>query len=870
MKRLYLLLILIPVITSVRANHITGGQIYYTFAGQSGSNYTYNVTLNLYRDCYSTGAQLDPNASIAIFDRGTGAMVWQNLVPRTRIDVQNLSSPSPCINNPPPVCYQIGYYQFSVTLPASVNGYIISYQRCCRIAGINNIAGTSSTVGATYTAEIPGTAQVANGPANNSAHFIGPDTVIVCQNTQFTYSFNAFDADGDSLVYSFCDAYTGGSVGNAAPNPPSPPPYTPITYAVPFSGSQPMGAGVTINPQTGLVTGPAPAFGIYVVTACVYEFRNGQLIATQRKDLQIKVGDCSVAQVNLSPSYITCNGYSWTFVNGGDQSLISSYFWTFGDPASGINDSSTLASPTHVFSDTGVFIVTLITNRYGQCSDTGHTIMRVYPGFFPGFTYAGICANHPTQFHDTTRTIYGVVNSWSWNFGVTTTAGDTSHLQNPTYTYTTPGVYNVQFIVTNSKGCIDTVIKPVTIMDKPPLTLAFRDTLICIGDSVKLLASGNGTFSWTPLSFITSPNTPTPTVHPPNTTYYYVQLNDSGCLNNDSVHVRVVATVSLTAFRDTTICQGDSVQLHAISDASQFLWTPSANFIDPTVPNPIAITNTTTTYHVTAYIGHCSSSASVIVKTIPYPQADAGPDTTICFNSTAQLHAKIVGSRFSWSPTRTLSNPAILNPIAVPSGTTSYILTVTDTLGCPKPKKDTIVVTVLPKINAFAGRDTMVVVGQPLQFFASGGLVYFWSPGIGLNSTTINNPVGIYDSTLNLTKIRYKVLVSNEAGCIDSAFITVRIFKTNPQVFVPTAFTPNGDGLNDVFRPIAVGIKQFEYFRVYNRWGQLVFSTTINGQGWDGNIGGKPQGTNTFVWIVKGIDYLDRPFFKKGTVTLIR
>jgi hypothetical protein len=105
----------------------------------------------------------------------------------------------------------------------------------------------------------------------------------------------------------------------------------------------------------------------------------------------------------------------------------------------------------------------------------------------------------------------------------------------------------------------------------------------------------------------------------------------------------------------------------------------------------------------------------------------------------------------------------------------------------------------------------------------------------------------------------------------------VTIFKTNPQIFVPTAFTPNGDGVNDLFRPVGVGIKSIEYFRVYNRWGELVFSTTVNGrgwdgkiQGWDGKISGTPQATNTFVWIVKGTDYLNKPFLKKGAVTLIR
>ncbi len=105
---------------------------------------------------------------------------------------------------------------------------------------------------------------------------------------------------------------------------------------------------------------------------------------------------------------------------------------------------------------------------------------------------------------------------------------------------------------------------------------------------------------------------------------------------------------------------------------------------------------------------------------------------------------------------------------------------------------------------------------------------------------------------------------------MDSAFVTVRVFKTNPQVFVPTGFTPNGDGKNDVIRPIAVGLTKLEYFQIFNRWGQLVFSTTTSGRGWDGKIGGKEQGTGVYVWVVKGVDFTGKSVFAKGTVTLIR
>jgi gliding motility-associated-like protein len=117
---------------------------------------------------------------------------------------------------------------------------------------------------------------------------------------------------------------------------------------------------------------------------------------------------------------------------------------------------------------------------------------------------------------------------------------------------------------------------------------------------------------------------------------------------------------------------------------------------------------------------------------------------------------------------------------------------------------------------------------------------------------------------------RYILRVTTADGCFAFDTLNVRVFKTDPDIFVPTAFTPNGDGLNDQLLPIPAGISQYEYFRVYNRYGQLVFSTTEVGKGWDGKIAGKEQGSDTFAWYVKGRDYTGKTIFKKGSSTLIR
>jgi gliding motility-associated-like protein len=869
MKRILLsILILLFYTVPALANHITGGEMFYTLVSQNGTSYTYRITLKLYRDCNSTGAPLDQNAPIAIYNLSTGGSFWQGLVPMTQTVTLQLGSPDPCINNPPVVCYNVGYYEFEATLPANAAGYLVAYQRCCRISGINNLSN-SSAVGATYTAQIPGTAFHANGPANSSAKFIGADTVIVCQNSAFCYNFGAADPDpGDSLAYYFCTAYTGGTSSAPTPNPPSAPPYTPVPYNLPYKADAPLGDAVTIDPRTGMVCGIAPPSGIYVVTVCVAEYRDGILIATQRKDLQIKVGDCDIASANLDPEYITCDGFTRTFVNNSPSPLINSYYWDFGDPVTGTNNTSTLASPTHTFSDTGIYVITLITNKDQPCSDTATAIAKVYPGFFPGFTTAGVCYLNPVQFIDTTRTVYGVVDSWSWNFGDVATLADTSHNQNPQWTYPSPGPKTINFIVTSSKGCRDTVSQTVTLLDRPVITLGFNDTLICRNDNVQLQASGTGNFSWTPPVNIVGANTATPTVSPSSTTTYYVQLNDQGCINTDSVKVRVINFVTLNVMPDTVICATDPAQLRIISDGLQYQWTPAAAVNNPTIPNPVAIAGITNTYTVTARIGSCTTTRSINVTAIPYPVANAGPDTTMCYNVPIQLRGAHDGSSFTWTPTTYLTNANTLTPTANPPSTRPYVLSSFDTRGCPKPGRDTVLVTVLPKIQPWAGRDTAVIVGQPLQLNAEGGVSYLWSPSIGLNSTTIANPIGIYDGSIDT--IRYKVLVFNQAGCADSAYVTVSVFKTVPSIFVATAFTPNNDGLNDVIRPVAVGIKQINYFSIYNRWGQLVFKTSVNGHGWDGRIKGVPQGTNVFVWMVSAIDYLGKPYFQKGTVTLIK
>ncbi|HUC79260.1 MAG TPA: PKD domain-containing protein, partial [Flavisolibacter sp.] len=594
-----------------------------------------------------------------------------------------------------------------------------------------------------------------------------------------------------------------------------------------------------------------------------------------RKELHITIGDCDeidavpavfdVNGIRVEANGASCKSFTFTFDNAVPANpLINSYYWEISDGA-----TYNVKNPSHTFTtDTGLYTIKLVVNRGQECSDSATTTLRVYPGFFTGFTQTGVCVNKTTSFTDTSSTRYGTITSWQWDFGEPTVTNDQSTAQNPTFTYPTQGTKNVRFIVTNSVGCVDTVRKPIDIMTRPPLTVAFKDTLVCRGDSVQLEAIGQGIFSWTPATNILNGNTATPIVHPPATTNYIVQLDDQGCLANDTVRVNVIDFVSVQARADTVICEGDSLQLSATTNGLTYEWSNTATVSDPDALNTTArpIDNPTI-YTITARIGpRCFATDNVVVSLVPYATVNAGFDTTICFNTTAQLNGATDGSLIGWLPRVGLSDPVSLNPVVNLRQTASYILSAANSLGCVS--RDTVVITVNREVVAFAGRDTSVVAGQTLQFNASGGQTYSWSPATALSATNIADPRGTYNGSFD--SIRYHLEVADSLGCTDDATMLVKIFRTNPRVFVPTAFTPNGDGRNEIVAPIAVGLSKLDYFRIYNRWGQLVFQTTVNGKGWDGKIGGKEQSTSTYVWIVKGTDYTGKTVFEKGTVTLIR
>ncbi|MBK6633702.1 MAG: gliding motility-associated C-terminal domain-containing protein [Chitinophagaceae bacterium] len=133
----------------------------------------------------------------------------------------------------------------------------------------------------------------------------------------------------------------------------------------------------------------------------------------------------------------------------------------------------------------------------------------------------------------------------------------------------------------------------------------------------------------------------------------------------------------------------------------------------------------------------------------------------------------------------------------------------------------------------------------------------------------MNNPFGANPIAVLDRNITYYVTAVNAVGCMAMDTINIKVYQ-GPELYVPNAFTPNGDGLNDVLKVIAIGMKEFHFFRIYNRYGQLIFSTTDPGQGWDGRMSGKLQNMGTYVWMAEAVDYRGNLIQRNGTSTIVQ
>lgn len=468
-------------------------------------------------------------------------------------------------------------------------------------------------------------------------------------------------------------------------------------------------------------------------------------------------------------------------------------------------------------------------------------------------------------------------SSYFWDFGDSTN----STLENPTHQYLSSGVYDVMLAVFDPNACnlVDTVIRQVVVLSNSSFDLG--DVGICVGDNEQIgilpVADTNITYLWVPDTDLSSAIVSNPFASPSSTTAYQLFISNGICTDTLNQLV-IVGAPSAVITPDTTICVGESVDL--IADASgtvdEFLWSSDANFSDTLniwpLDSVITVSPTTpTTYYLQLTSNGCTSTGSVFVD-IALFGATIDPDAFICFGDTVLLSLTgiSVGSTIIWQPNAQIISGQGTTSITVsPATTTTYTVDIISPEGCAWSGSATVNVSNINPNTVVAIADpTAIQPGETSQLTVrpTTGVTYDWSPGGSLSDSTIYNPVASPAQTTT-----YVVIVT-DGICTRSDSVTVVVHESRceePDIFVPSGFSPNGDGSNDVLFVRGINILNLE-FKIFDRWGELVFETTNQEYGWDGTFKGKLVDPAVFVYYLDAKCIDGQSYFKKGNVSVLR
>lgn len=556
-----------------------------------------------------------------------------------------------------------------------------------------------------------------------------------------------------------------------------------------------------------------------------------------------------IPNINAGPNVSICIGGSVTLQATGG----SNYVWLPDPTLSCTNCPNPVASPTV----TKTYTVTGVSPQ--GCADTGTITVTVNPKpIINAGNDTTICAGAPV----TLAPGGGVSYVWSPASGLSCTS-----CTNPVATVFAPKTFYVTG--TDANGCSNIDSIKISIFPTVPVN-AGPDRSVCPGDTVHLKASGAVTYSWTPATGLSCTNCANPVANPASTTSYVVTgTNAIGCTRMDTVVVTVFPQPNISAGSNKTICRGDSVQLQATGGVT-YAWSPGGSLSCTNCANPFARPTQNTNYRVIGRNANgCIDTAFVTVNVTQRNSVSIRPGDSVCQGKSVQLQAS-GGDGYVWTPATGLSDPSIANPVATPNATTTYQVVVSQ----GQCFKDTgrVVVTVVPLPTVDAGPDLRLVLGSTLtlQPQVSGAVTYLWTPSTALSCTTCPNPVAEPKVTTT-----YTIKVSNALGCSAQDNVTVSVSCDNSYLSMPNTFTPNNDGHNDKLFPQGSGISKIRIFRVYNRWGQLMYE--VNNVppndarfGWDGSFKGEVLNSDVFVFYILGQCETGETQELKGDVTLIR
>jgi gliding motility-associated-like protein len=551
------------------------------------------------------------------------------------------------------------------------------------------------------------------------------------------------------------------------------------------------------------------------------------------------------------------------------------YSWDFGD---GTVFTSFTPGALHTYNIAGNYTISLYANANG-CTATDILQEEVQDPSFEIIVSENNIVCFPTLVIPAYTPDDPDFNWWIWSFG----DNSFSMLQHPEHVYVAPGEYLVTLSMQTTNHCMGHDIDTVEVLGINA-NLIITDTKICLGDSILYLLNNVTNVAGFIIDFGDgSPfGTSVPVYHTyndaPATNLVYPSLvywsDDSTCVKSESTIFQVYNIRSIFSRgadgqdTDTLGCVPFTVDfVNQSIGATEYNWYISNGYSAST--SNISYTFEQAGYYtvtLTVSNEYCTVKLSKKIHALPVPDIRLQEIAEICTGDSIQLQAH-GGIIYEWSPPETLSDPYSPAPVATPLITTSYSVTVTNEYTC----KSTAVINVFVQQPPFIViQDTSVIIGEIVNISDNPlyHVQYYWSPDYGLSCNNCYNPV-----FMPLETTTYYVTMTAYAGdkiCfVGMDTVTISIIEEY-SLDMPDAFTPDGDGNNDLFIVRGWGLKSLMEFKIYNRWGQLIFETDDIGTGWDGTYNRQPQSIDTYVYFVKAKTYSGAALEKKGVVTLLR
>jgi gliding motility-associated-like protein len=587
--------------------------------------------------------------------------------------------------------------------------------------------------------------------------------------------------------------------------------------------------------------------------------------------------------------------------------VYQTYKISYADSLYSLTTNAQLSAFKHTYTTVGDFSVNLTVTDTGGCSNSFSSIViaRVTPvASFTTVGNANLCVPANITFSSTSTTTdpsHPLFITWDVGAGPVQTNSTIA-----TNVFITPGTTTITLMVAAINGglCASTASSTIYVYDTHA-TLVLNRTRFCVGDTVIAhLTNTQDAQDWIcNVGFGIQPSL-TPVLTTQSLAHTYTNSAETGTayvlatvtspfnactISTNSVNIEIIK-LNPDFKRNLELSVADSA--HCIKIPDKFTHAPNTttaavsynwdfgNGSTTTSPDPDYIFPTPGIWpvHLTASVTSLGCPISVIKNMTISPQ----PTATLLANDNCPGSTFIINANGSqgivsgtWTPAQnmvsppvfTISSPGTFSAAATATISTTFSLSVTDYIGCVSEpvSKNVLIQQPANQLNL----DTVIVIGQnvPIDLFAGDGFTYSWTPVVaGLSCVDCYNPVA--SSTVNIT---YTVIITDQLGCSAVSNTYKIIIEPKSSLDVPTAFTPNGDGVNDIVYASGWGIKKLNYFRIFNRWGELLFESTDVKIGWNGFFNGIPQNMETYVYQVSAETYIDdKPILKTGTVKIIR